>query len=203
MFRLSFWSLPLLRWQRMFKRLSMESLSNRLQGPLLVDCQGIPRYWATVWAILTLNDAAPSTQEKRLRHLDDLYRHADRIFGCGALDESLGSLRQDRLSEILETWFVSIANRPVTSGSDELRWQTGFGFVSFIVTWQVKSVSNVKSLSDVQAATRRLSHLYKQLRIQKPRQAAPVRSLPGSVLNEAQIVWPTKKPVYGKTQRPA
>jgi len=160
----------------------MDGLPNRLRGPLLVDSQGIPRYWATVWAILTLNDAAPSTQEKRLRHIDDLYRHTDRTFGRGSLDESLGSLHQDRLSEILETWFISIANQPVTSGSDELRWQTGFGFVSFIVTWQVKSVSNIKALSDAQAAMRRLSHLYKQLRIQKPRQATPVRSLPSSVV---------------------
>ncbi|WP_201314370.1 site-specific integrase [Dyella sp. EPa41] len=166
----------------MFKRLSMEGLPNRLRGPLLVDDQGIPRYWATVWGILTLNDAAPSTQEKRLRHVDDLYRHADRVFGHGSLDASLGSLSQDRFSEILETWFISIANQPITSGSDELRWQTGFGFVSFIVAWQVKSASNIKALSDVHAATRRLSHLYKQLRIQKPRQATAVRSLPGGVV---------------------
>lgn len=176
----------------MFKRLSVEGLPARLQGPLLLDDQSVPRYWATVWSILTLNDAALSTQEKRLRYVEDLYRHADRQFGSGALDEALGSLSQHRLTEILETWFISIANQATNASSDELRWQTGFGFIECIVTWQSNSATGQKALRDARAFTVRLSHLYKRLRVQKTRQAAAIRSLPANVLEGLyQLLDPT------------
>jgi len=166
----------------MFTRLTLTDLPAPLRGPVIVDDLGRPRFWAVAWSVLALNDTAPATKEKRLRYLESLYAHSDRKFGLGSLDSSLSLLDMDRLSRILETWFISIANQPKQSSSDEARWQTGYEFVKFVVSWKVRSpVSNVH-LKGLQSSLDRLTHLYKQLRVQKPRQADRVRSLPANIV---------------------
>jgi len=57
---------------------------------------------------------ADSTRLKKLRYLDNLYQHADELWGCGSLDDALASLDDGRLGQILESWFISIRNKPQT-----------------------------------------------------------------------------------------
>jgi integrase len=166
----------------MFTRLTLTDLPAPLRGPVIVDDLGRPRFWAVAWSVLALNDTAPATKEKRLRYLESLYAHSDRKFGLGSLDSSLSLLDMDRLSRILETWFISIANQPKQSSSDEARWQTGYEFVKFVVSWKVRSPVSNGHLKGLQSSLDRLTHLYKQLRVQKPRQADRVRSLPANIV---------------------
>jgi len=161
----------------MYTRLTLVELPRAIKGPVLVDDLGRPRLWAAAWSILALGDAAETTREKRLRYLENLYAHSDSTFGLGSLDSSLGSLDMDQLSRILETWFISIANQPRQNSSDEARWQTGYGFVKFIVSWRLPSATSSARLKALQGSLDRLAHLYRQLRIQKPRQANQLRSL--------------------------
>jgi len=76
-----------------------------------------------------------STHTKKLRYLESLYSHADRLLGNHSLDDALGTLDEAALAEIMESWFVSIRNRSVATGADEKRWQTAIGFVTAIVNW--------------------------------------------------------------------
>jgi hypothetical protein len=88
-----------------------------LHGPLLTDQSGLPRYWSAIWSVVSSGQLAASTHTKKLRYIEDLYAHADRLFGKHALDDGLGSLNETALAEILESWFVSIRNRStVTRG---------------------------------------------------------------------------------------
>jgi hypothetical protein len=83
-----------------------------LRGPVLVDAFGLPRYWAGVWSTVTTAALASSTHLKKLRYLDSLYRHADELLGFGALDNALATLDSPVLGKILESWFISIRNKP-------------------------------------------------------------------------------------------
>jgi hypothetical protein len=65
-----------------------------LHGPLLTDQSGLPRYWSAIWSVVSSGQLAASTHTKKLRYIEDLYSHADRLRGKHALDDSLGSLNE-------------------------------------------------------------------------------------------------------------
>ncbi|WP_246606482.1 site-specific integrase [Novilysobacter antarcticus] len=158
-------------------------LPSSLRGALIVDDEHkLPRYWASVWDLMSSSELAESSRIKRLRHVENLYSHADRMFGAHALDDALGGLDDVRLAEILESWFVSIRNQAIVSSADELRWRTGFSFVSSVVTWLSKSTLPTDRLKQIESRLHRLSHLYGQLHVRKPRQMSQLRSLPASVV---------------------
>ena len=123
----------------MLTQLSDVSVPRNLRGSILVDEHGLPRYWATVWSTVSAAQLADSTHLQKLRHIENLYQHADQLLGRSALDDALGMLNDDALATILESWFVSIRNQAQTTESDEKRWQSGLGFVSSVVTWVSKS----------------------------------------------------------------
>jgi len=127
-------------------------------------------------------DLASSSQIKRLRHVESLYAHADRLFGRNSLDDTLGNLDDIRLAEILESWFVSIRNQAFVSSADETRWRTGFSFVSSIVTWLSKTTLPTDRLKTIEARLHRLSNLYGQLHVRRPKTTSRVRSLPSVVV---------------------
>src|ERR1700684_3446879 len=83
-----------------------------LHGPLLTDQSGLPRYWSTIWSAVSSGQLAASTHTKKLRYIEDLYAHADRLLGKHALDDALASLNETALAEIVESWFVSLRNCP-------------------------------------------------------------------------------------------
>lgn len=154
-----------------------------LRGALLVDdIQGLPRYWAGVWALMANHDLAASSQVKKLRYIENLYGHADRLFGSHALDDALGSLNDDVLAEILESWFITIRNQPSVGPADESRWRAGLAFVVSVVTWLSKTTLPTDRLRQIEARLHRLSHLYGQLHIRQSRQTSQIRSLPASVV---------------------
>lgn len=123
-----------------------------LRGVVLVDdVQRLPRYWASVWAFMANHDLAASSQVKKLRQIESLYVHADRLFGAHALDEALGTLNDPALGEILESWFISIRNQPAVGPADESRWRTGLEFVVSIVSWLSKSTLPTERLRQIEA----------------------------------------------------
>lgn len=154
-----------------------------LRGALLVDdVHRLPRYWASVWALMSNRDLAASSQVKKLRYIESLYGHADRQFGAHALDDALGHLNDVVLAEILESWFISIRNQPSVGPADESRWRAGLAFVVSVVTWLSKSTLPTDRLRQIEARLHRLSHLYGQLHIRRSRQPSQVRSLPASAI---------------------
>jgi hypothetical protein len=149
--------------------------------PVHLDRHGLPRYWATVWSTASAGQLAASAHQKKLRYIDNLYAHPESLCGVGALYDALGSLDDATLAEILESWFVSIQNQPKTFGGDETRWQTGFRFVSSIVTRISKSDAN-SHLQPIQSRLQQLSILCSQLHVKKQSSTEKVRSLPASTI---------------------
>ncbi|MGC1523909.1 MAG: hypothetical protein WA803_20385, partial [Steroidobacteraceae bacterium] len=153
-----------------------------LHGPFLTDQVGLPRYWSAIWSVVSSGQLAVSTHTKKLRYIEDLYSHADRLRGKHALDDALGTLNEATLAEILESWFVSIRNRSTVTRSDEKRWQAGLAFVTSIVTWLSTSGATVDRLQRIEQRIHRLSPLYNQLHVHKSAQAEIIRSLPATTV---------------------
>ena len=123
----------------MLIQLSGVSVPRSLHGPVLVDAHGLPRYWAAIWSTASAAQLADSTHIKKLRQIENLYLHADNLLGRSALDDALGTLDDDALARIPESWLVTIRNQAHTTENDEKRWQTGLAFVTSVVTWVSKS----------------------------------------------------------------
>lgn len=86
----------------MFIQLSNANVPSNLRGPVLIDTLGLPRYWAAVWSTAATAELAESTHIKKLRHIENLYCHADQLLGQSALDDALGALNEQVLAIIVE-----------------------------------------------------------------------------------------------------
>jgi hypothetical protein len=126
----------------MLLQLHSQHTPPNLHGPLLVDEKGLPRYWATIWSTFMTVQLADSTHIKKLRFIEDLYRHADQSFGLAALDDALGSSNDDLLASILESWFVALRNQPTNTEADQKRWDAGHTFVSSFIKASVEARSS-------------------------------------------------------------
>jgi hypothetical protein len=98
-------------------------------GPLLLDTRGLPRYWAAVWSLFLPVDLVESTLRSKLSHVESFYKHADETLGAGELDDALADCNLDILGSALESYFISIRNRPNVSAASEDRWQAALQFV--------------------------------------------------------------------------
>jgi integrase len=177
-----------------FQQLFGVAVPSSLRGPVLLDGIGLPRYWAAVWSTMTATELADSTHTKKLRYLEDLYQHAAGLGGPNALDDALSDLDADVLAQILESWFVSIRNRPVVTGADEKRWQTGLEFVSTVVSWLSKSEAADDRLRRIEQRLNRLSGLYSQLHVRRDNAVEMVRSLPASTVEALYLLLDPDSP---------
>ena len=169
------------RYIAMITQLVGPQVPPSLSGPVLIDRHGLPRYWATVWSAAVTGALADSTHIKKLRYVDNLYQHADQLYGDGALDDALGTLNAVALAEILESWFISIRNQATTTEADETRWQMGLSFVTSVVSWIAKSETH-RTLRQVESRLHQLSVLYSQFRVKKRNTPEMIRSLPASTV---------------------
>lgn len=166
----------------MLVHLSHPTVPRNLRGPLLVDENNLPRYWAAVWSTASAASIADATHLQKLRYIESLYLHATQLIGqSNALDDALGSLNENALAMILESWFVSIRNQSNGTKSDETRWQTALGFVTQVVTWISRSRSD-QLMRQINGRLQRLSMLYQQLHVNKNRPIESIRSLPATTV---------------------
>ncbi|MFM0268757.1 hypothetical protein [Paraburkholderia sediminicola] len=82
----------------MLEQLSGTSVPPGLRGPSLIDQHGLPRVLLSGRRHLP-RSCADSTHVKRLRHIENLYQHADRLRGSSALDDALGTLNDEALAD--------------------------------------------------------------------------------------------------------
>ncbi len=169
----------------MLRRLSGSMVPPNLHGPLLVNDLGVPRYWATVWSTMSASLFAETTHVKKLRHIENLYRHADTLLRRpDSLDDALAARDGQTLARILESWFVSIRNQSTVTAEDEKRWHTGFTFTNQMVTWLARCQETDNATRGIAERLHRLSLLYGQLSVRKDNPVEMLRSLPATVVEE-------------------
>lgn len=153
-----------------------------LRGPVIVDAVGLPRYWAAVWATIEGAHLAPATLSKKLRHIEDLYQHGDSVAGINAVDDAIGASNTGALSTILESWFLRIRSSSHGRKEGERRWQTGYQFVTRIVTLLTSSHATGPAEISLDSRLHRLAMLYGQLHVRVHESVETIRSLPASVV---------------------
>lgn len=153
-----------------------------LQKPTLVDSKGLPRFWATIWQLYLPSDLARSTIAKQLAYVESFYQFADQLDGPGALDNAIANIDLTALGTVLESFFISIQNQPITTSS-EAKWNTVMRFVGECVTRLSKSSPALNRINEIDARIARLNLLYKNLRIKKRKTQEPLRSLPADVID--------------------
>jgi hypothetical protein len=84
-----------------FLQLSDPLVPPHLRSPTLVSEAAVPRYWANIWSIVSLGHLAASTQAGKLRYIEDLYQHADRLLGSSGLDDALADMNDAALADVL------------------------------------------------------------------------------------------------------
>lgn len=151
-------------------------------GPVLVDEDRLPRYWATAWTLLHGADLAPSTLKRKLGHIEALYAHTESL--GGNLDDALADLDLTLLGNALEAFFVLLRNVPRPTVTTAKRWTTAFHFVRDTCLRLEKNPAVGRKLADVQAHISRLDNLYLGLRPFRIRYGRRPRAIPRTVVAE-------------------
>ena len=103
-----------------------------LQGWVLVDPFGVPRFWPTIWQILRGPQLADSTLGGHLSAIERLYAHSSEIAGIN-LDRAIADVDISSLELVLGGFFMSLTNHAVSSGEDiSQNWAAAIGFVRFM-----------------------------------------------------------------------
>lgn len=175
---------------RMIADIRGDHIPPLLKSPILIAPNGVPRYWPAIWTVVETADLADSTRRRKLADIEDLYLYADHLIGRGAFDRALHEIDVEAIERVLQSWFVSIRNKPRITETDQAKWRTGFSFVTSVVNWVAGSDASTKE--PLQRVRRRLAYLkslYSQLQVTRIRKRSPIRSLPASVVTELYTLF--------------
>lgn len=161
-----------------FKKIIHVKIPAALIKPILVDANGLPRYWSVVWSSLFTHNLELSSETLKLRYIESLYMFADKLKRIGYLDDILSDINISEIGELLEAFFIQLRNQNEITGATENKWQICFSFVRAITTLLTKSQIDINKLSAIESKLFHLGQLYGQLRIQKSKRPDNLRSLP-------------------------
>ena len=163
-------------------RVRHPGLPNAMQGWLLVDDFGVPRFWATVWQIMKGPALADTTLGARLSSVERLYVHADAV--DVDLDRTLADVDLGALETVLGGFFLVLTNHSASTGEDVSQsWSGAMDFVRFMVRHLAPSGPGV--LADIERKLMEQDVLLSSL-VPSRTKAKPVRvrALPATVVAE-------------------
>jgi integrase len=164
--------------------LSEKIVPRSLAGPILVDGCGIPRYWASIWAILDGAAAAESHVKRQLSAIELLYLAAEKRSGSDCLDRILAAADVAALEPLLEGLFIELGNRSRIKGcSSNQNWTFILTFVQQVLQRGALTKAG-DELHRISAKLDRLEKLYGQLTPNRVFQVADIRALPAAVVED-------------------
>jgi integrase len=150
--------------------------------PVLVDDLGLPRYWPAVWSLFNGGGLAPSTLRGKLKHIEALYQHTEKM-GV-TLDDVLSDLDFNVLSTVVESCLASGRKVQVPTNFATARWITAFHFVRDTCERLERDPAIRNQMSDIRERISRLDRLYIGLRPFRRRIGVEIRALPRLVVSE-------------------
>lgn len=165
----------------MFRIDNDDRLPSSLWGPVLLDKLGLPRYWANIWSVLNLSVLHASTRTNNLRHIEALYSFTDDLKGPGFLDDIIAKVQINEIFALLEAFFVSIRNKPVSNNSEK-KWRTALYFLRNTLLLISKTDANYEKFVEGERKFHYLETLYDKLHVKKKSRTNKVRSLPANVV---------------------
>ena len=153
-----------------------------LNGPILLDDMGLPRFWFTAWAALKPTGGAPSTWRSRVRGIESFYLYSDMVAGNGVLDDALADCDLSKLSSLLQGYFVSLRNRTRITQSTESQWQAALKFVQGTLGTLISSPGYSNRLIRLEDLLKEMKLLDAHLFVGVNHQPEKTRSLPSQVV---------------------
>lgn len=164
-------------------RLRDPDIPPALNGWLLINSVGIPRYWSTVWSCLDAAALQESTLAAHLSAIESFYQSVERQLQSDCLDRLISELDLDRLESCLEGYFVGIRNRMKRDAVNaNSAWRSVIQFVRQTLD-RLAGTSN-HPFDEVQARLLRLEQLYQSLNLSRTKRPDVIRALPAEVLEE-------------------
>lgn len=178
----------------MFRAMTLERIRSprlppNLNGRVLTDDRGAPRYWATVWEALHGADLSDSTLAAKLLAVDRLYHSVREQTGADCLDRLIADGDFDRLESCLEGFFVHVRNASTNSRTDRsVDWRAALEFVRDIFERRSRSDSTARSFDLIQARLLRLQRLYASLNVSRQPKLKAMRALPAAVVEDLYAI---------------
>lgn len=167
------------------ERIRSRQLPPQLNGWVLTNDRGAPRYWATVWEALHGSGLSDSTLATKLLSIDRLYRSVLEQTGADCLDRMIGVGDFDRLESCLEGFFIHVRNASAQSRTDRsIDWRAALEFVRDIFERRSRSVGTERSFDLMQARLLRLQRLYASLTVSRQPKVKAMRALPAAVVED-------------------
>jgi hypothetical protein len=158
--------------------------NSALTGPLLVDDDGVPRFWPLVWAIYQSIGAA-SSLEKKLRYIEALYSHSQEIAGPSFpdLDSAIARMDVEQLTSLLQAYYVHVANSNPISCASQYKWSSATKFVLAVANLRLNAPSSREEIDLLRTAIAELTLINQPLYSSRQSRPTRVRALPAEVVD--------------------
>ncbi len=152
-----------------------------LTGWVLLDDNNLPRYWATVWADVLQAKLKDSTRSRCLYAIDRLYQHFALLSQADVLDQLLTDCQFDALEAGLAAFLSVLRNQAKRDGIvNSTVWASAIRFVVDILRYLARGID----ADNLKGRLENLDKLYSQLDPSPPAEPAPIRALPGIVVDD-------------------
>lgn len=160
-------------------------------GFSLITDQGLPRYWATVWAEVLHAGMKAGTKKTYLYGIEKLYRHAELLSEISSLDKAIAQADLPLLEVILTSFLSVLSNEASANENDNTRaWESALTFIKELIG-HIDALS-ARDMATMQTRQLRLQRLYSQLRPARKKPPQKIRALPAIVVEDLyEIFSPT------------
>ena len=167
-------------------RLRTPDVPKALNGWIVIDAVGRPRYWSTIWSDIIRASLNDSTKSRLLGPVDCLYQFVEEL--GDDLDVLITNLDLERIENALGGFLTLVRNESARKTIDgNQKWSSALRFVLEIL--EFLSLGGKAESSELAANILRLQRLYSQLSPSRPPPPVPIRALPSLVLDELYGVF--------------
>jgi len=156
--------------------------NSALSGPVLVDDDGVPRFWGIVWMIYEPIRAA-STLEKKLQNIEALYKHSQEIGHPSLLDSAIADLNVEQLTSLLQAYYVHVSNSAPITPASQYKWSSATKFVSEIADLRLNIPGTREELDRLRLKIAELKLNNQPLYSYKQTRPTRLRALPAEVVD--------------------
>lgn len=155
--------------------------NSALSGPVLVDDDGVPRFWPLVWSIYQTIKSA-STLEKNLRYIDSLYKHCQEIADPSLLESAMAGLDVEQLTSLLQAYYVHVSSSDPITPASQYKWSSAIRFVSKIADLRLNIPWSRDQLDQLRLKIAELKINNQPLYASKQARPTRLRALPAEVV---------------------
>ena len=169
------------------------SLPPVARGLVSINSLGVPRFWAVIWSDVLNPKLEPSSRQKYLTAIDQLYEAVNDQHGNDCLDRLIADSDGDALEECLLGFFAQLRNEAAVKNVDRSStWKFALDFVVEMLR-QAGNTAGTRA-NEIQAKVHRLETFYRNLVPNPQKPPPPIRALPPLVVEDLYEIFRPDSP---------